>query len=213
VDHGLNKEIFTHEVLTNHSALHRFAFSLTQNKEAAEDLVSETIVKAFECREQLKEGGKTKQWLFRILNNQFLSNYRKKKQQRLVDLPDHDNDSFSLFEQVGSSSFTDNGNPEKTFIDKITAEKIREAINELPDEFRIALVLCDVNEFSYSEIAAITQVAVGTVRSRIARARKILQKTLWQYAKELGITAKQKEKEHVCTCGAEEIETVNTMTV
>ena len=118
-----------------------------------------------------------------------------------------------MFEQVEMSSFTDGGTPENNFISKITKEKIYTAIDELPEEFRIALVLCDVNDFSYAEIAAITQVAIGTVRSRIARARNLLQKKLWQYAAELGISAKEKEKDHVCTCGKEEGQTINTVTV
>jgi RNA polymerase sigma-70 factor, ECF subfamily len=212
-DKEVSRELLTKEVLANLSALHRFAFSLCQNKQEAEELVSETVVKAFENRWQLREEDKIKQWLFRILNNVFISNYRKARHQRTIDLPDFSNPSFSLFEQVGMSSFTDGGTPEKSFIGKITSEKIHRAINDLPEEFRVTLVLCDVDEFSYTEIAAITQVAVGTVRSRIARARNLLQKKLWQYANELGITSKQKEKEHVCTCGKEEAKTVNATTV
>ena len=207
------KEILTSDVLANISALHRFAFSLCQSRQEAEELVSETVVKAFEKREQLREEKKIKQWLFRILNNVFISNYRKAKNHRKVDLPNIADPSFSLFEQVGTSSFTDGGTPEKSFINKITKEKIHQAINELPEEFRTTLVLCDVDEFSYAEIAAITQVAIGTVRSRVARSRNLLQKKLWRYADEFGITTKKKEKEHVCTCGEEEIKPAKTLTV
>jgi RNA polymerase sigma-70 factor, ECF subfamily len=209
----LSKENLTKEVLANLSALHRFAYSLCQSMEETEELVSETVVKAFENRKQLREEEKIKQWLFRILNNVFINNYRKAKNHKKIDLADLSNPSFSLFEQVGASNFTDGGTPEKSFIHKITKEKIHKAINELPEEFRITLVLCDVDEFSYAEIAAITEVAIGTVRSRIARARNLLQKQLWVYAEELGITAKEKEKAHVCTCGKEEVKTINTATV
>jgi RNA polymerase sigma-70 factor (ECF subfamily) len=209
----LSKEILTNEVLSNLSALQRFALSLCQNNQEAEELVSETVVKAFEKRGQLKSEEKIKQWLFRILNNLFISNYRKIKNRKTIDLPELSDPSFSLFDKVEMSSFTDGGTPEKDFVSKITKEKIYEAINELPEEFRITLVLCDVNDFSYAEIAAITQVAIGTVRSRIARARNLLQKKLWQYAAELGISAKEKEKDHVCTCGKEEGQTINTVTV
>jgi RNA polymerase sigma-70 factor, ECF subfamily len=209
----LSKQTLAKEVLSNLSALQRFAFSLSQNKQEAEELVSETVVKAFESRSQVKSEEKIKQWLFRILNNVFISNYRKTRNRKTVDLPELSDSSFSLFEQVEMSSFTDGGTPEKNFISKITKEKIFEAINELPEEFSIALVLCDVNEFSYSEIAAITQVAIGTVRSRIARARNLLQKRLWHYASELGISPREKEKDHVCTCGKEEEQTINTVTV
>jgi RNA polymerase sigma-70 factor (ECF subfamily) len=209
----LSKETLTNEVLMNLSALQRFAFSLCQNKQQAEELVSEAVVKAFENRSQVRSEEKVRQWLFRILNNLFISNYRKAKNRKTVELAELSEPSFSLFEQVEMSSFTDEGTPEKNFISKITKEKIYTAIDELPEEFRIALVLCDVNDFSYAEIAAITQVAIGTVRSRIARARNLLQKKLWQYAAELGISAKEKEKDHVCTCGKEEGQTINTVTV
>jgi RNA polymerase sigma-70 factor (ECF subfamily) len=209
----LSKETLTNEVLMNLSALQRFAFSLCQNKQQAEELVSEAVVKAFENRSQVRSEEKVRQWLFRILNNLFISNYRKAKNRKTVELAELSEPSFSLFEQVEMSSFTDGGTPENNFISKITKEKIYTAIGELPEEFRIALVLCDVNDFSYAEIAAITQVAIGTVRSRIARARNLLQKKLWQYAAELGISAKEKEKDHVCTCGKEEGQTINTVTV
>jgi RNA polymerase sigma factor (sigma-70 family) len=205
------KETLVKAVLDNISALNRFAFSLCQNKQEAEDLVSETVVKAFEKRSQLREQEKIKQWLFRILNNVFVSNYRKAKKHRKISLGEMPASSFSLFEKVSASSFVDGGTPEKSFINKITREKIHHAVNELPEEFRITLLLCDADEFSYGEIAIITGVPVGTVRSRIARARNLLQKKLWLYAGELGITAK--EKVHVCTCGKEEVQTVNTMTV
>ena len=209
----LSKEIFAKEVLANISALNRFARSLCQSKQESEELVSETVVKAFENRHQLREEEKIKQWLFRILNNVFISNYRKAKNNRRISLPHNEDSSFSLFEQISGSSFIDGGTPEKSFINKITKEKIYQAINELPDEFRITLVLCDIDEFSYAEIASIKQVAIGTVRSRIARARNLLQKKLWVYAAELGIAPRDKEKEHVCTCGNEEVEPISKATV
>ena len=205
---NLRKETLTRAVLTNTSALNRFAYHLRQDQSEAEDMVAETVVKAFENIHQLRDEKKIKQWLFRILNNVFISNYRKNKKQRKVHLTvDKDNagHSFSLFEQIEASDFTSAATPEKNFIAKITKEKIYQAISELPEEFRITLVLCDVDEFSYAEIAALTQVAIGTVRSRIARARKLLQKQLWRYAQELGIRIVQKEKEHICTCGNEEL--------
>jgi RNA polymerase sigma-70 factor (ECF subfamily) len=214
VDNKLGKETLTRAVLANTSALNRFAYSLCQDQSEAEDLVAETVVKAFENIHQLKDGNKIKQWLFRILNNVFISNYRKNKKQRKISLTvdmDNADHSFSLYEQIEASDFTNADTPEKSFIAKITKEKIHKAVNELPEEFRITLVLCDVDEFSYAEIAIITQVAIGTVRSRIARARKLLQKKLWLYAQELGIRTVQKEKDHVCTCGNEESKTTVTI--
>ena len=193
-ERDLKKEILTQEILANISALTRFAYSLCQHREEAEVLVGETVVKAFEKRHQLKDDAKVRQWLFRILNNVFISNYRKNKQQRKIDLAGSIDGSFSLFEQVASSSYTDGGTPEKSFINKITKEKIHQAINELPEEFRITLVLCDVDEFSYTEIAAITQVRIGTVRSRIARARNLLQKNYGLTLKNLVLLLRQRRK-------------------
>ena len=208
MDNNLRKETLTRAVLANISALNRFAYSLCENKSEAEDLVAETVVKTFENIHHLRDDNKIKQWLFRILNNVFISNYRKNKKQRKIYLPiqtDSADHSFSLYEQIEASDFTDGATPEKSFITKITKEKIHQAINELTEEFRISLTLCEIDEFSYVEIATITKVAIGTVRSRIARARKLLQKKLWLYAQELGIRTIQKEKEHVCTCGNEEL--------
>ena len=210
MDNNLRKETLARTVLTNTTALNRFASSLCQDQSEAEDLVAETVVKAFENIHQVRDDKKIKQWLFRILNNVFISNCRKNKKQRKINLhvdTDVTDQSFSLYDQIEASDFTDAATPEKSFITKITKEKIHQAINELPEEFRITLTLCDIDEFSYAEIAAIAQVAIGTVRSRIARARKLLQKQLWLYAQELGIRAVQKEKEHVCTCGNEELKT------
>ncbi|HET9825222.1 MAG TPA: sigma-70 family RNA polymerase sigma factor [Chitinophagaceae bacterium] len=209
----LSKETLTREVLDNLSALQRFAFSLCQDKQEAEELVSETVVKAFEKGQQLNNEQKMKQWLFRILNNIFISNYRKARHRATVDLNELISPPFSLFDQVGMSTFTDGGTPENMFINKITKEKIYEAINNLPEEFRVTLILCDVNDFSYAEIATITQVAIGTVRSRIARARNLLQRRLWRYAGELGITVKEKYNGHVCTCGKDDEKPAITITV
>lgn len=206
------KDLLTQTVLNNANALKRFAFSLCQNDFESEELVAETVVKAFENAQQIKDHNKIKQWLFRILNNQFISNYRKKQRHKNIELPDDTNReadlSFSLFKQISESDFVDAGTPEKKFISKITHEKIMESINALPEEFRIAVVLCDIEEFSYAEIAGITAIPIGTVRSRIARARNQLQRELWVYAQELGIkkSKKDREKEYVCICGKEVIE-------
>jgi RNA polymerase sigma-70 factor (ECF subfamily) len=160
----------------------------------------------------LKDESKTKQWLFRILNNQFISNYRSRKnfveiESRENENRNHDLETFSLFEAIAKSNFVAEGNPEKKFISKLTQHDIQHAIDELPLEFKQALILCDMDEFSYAEISVILKVPIGTVRSRIARARIILQKKLWLHAKELGIKKAKSgpvKAEYTCTCGEEE---------
>jgi len=209
----IKKKTFSKIVLAQVGALNRFAFSLCKNNFDADDLVSETILRAFENFSRLKDESKTKQWLFRILNNQFISNYRSRK--RFVEIENrehenhnHDLENFSLFEAIAKSNFVAEGNPEKQFISKLTKTQIEKAVSELPEEFRAALMLCDMEEFSYAEISVILKVPIGTVRSRIARARIILQKKLWIHAKELGIKKTktvQVKKEYTCTCGEEEV--------
>ena len=207
------KKRFSKIVLAEVGALKRFAFSLCKNNFDADDLVSETILKAYEKISGLKDESKTKQWLFRILNNQFISTYRSRKkfveiENRSNENHHHDLESFSLFEAIAKSDFVAEGNPEKQFISKLTQTQIEKVISELPKEFRAALMLCDMEDFSYAEISKILKVPVGTVRSRIARARIILQRKLWIHAKELGIKKTktvQVKKEYTCTCGEEKI--------
>jgi RNA polymerase sigma-70 factor (ECF subfamily) len=128
----------------------------------------------------------------------------------------HDTDlSFSLFEVISESTFVADGNPETKFISRLTQASIQTSIDTLPDEFKAALVLCDVEGFSYAEIAVILQVPMGTVRSRIARARNILQKKLWVHAQELGIKkskARIIKDDDVCTCGKEELPKLQSIT-
>ena len=205
------KEKFTEAVLGNIPALNRFAYTLCRNFAESEDLVSETIVKAFEKYDDLKDERKTKSWLFKILRNQSITNYRKNKKMipltTLQPVSNNGEEFFSLFEVLGQSDFVQDGNPEKKFISKITQQHIQSAINELPDDFRMVLILCDIEDFAYAEISQILNIPIGTVRSRIARARNILQKKLWLQAGELGISNMKKGKpkdDYVCICGKEE---------
>src|SRR3990170_4850379 len=216
-----HKQRFSNIVLIHFSALKRFAFSLCRDPFETDDLVSETVMKAFENFSRLKEESKAKQWLFRILNNQFITNYRAGKKYLALESHTEDPhreqpDNFSLFEALAKSDFVAHGDPEKTYISKLTQQQIQIGIDELPEEFRATLILCDIDEFSYAEIADILKIPVGTVRSRIARARNILQTKLWQQAQELGIKSaksKQKKKDYVCTCGEEENETKPEMEI
>ena len=207
------KQEFSELILPHVDALRRFSLSMTKNDFDADDLVSETVMKAFENFTKLKDKNRVKPWLFTILRNQFISICRRKK--TIIGITEEDSFDpdetvyFSLFEAIAKSDFVADGNPEKDFFSRLDQEKINEAIHELPEDFRIALVLCDVEEFSYSEISKITKVPVGTVRSRIARARNILQKKLWSLANEMGIRNAKHPKlreNYTCSCGKEEIE-------
>jgi DNA-directed RNA polymerase specialized sigma subunit, sigma24 homolog len=119
-----------------------------------------------------------------------------------VNITGKADDSFSLFEKLSATGIED---PEKNFLQKVTAASIQNAIEELPLIFKQALVLSDMEQFSYQEISKILAVPVGTVRSRIARGRKQLERTLWQLALEMGITkTTSSQQPYLCTCGKEE---------
>lgn len=198
-----DKTLFTNAVMQHADGLMRFAVSLCRNEHNAEDLVSETVLKAFENFTGLKDHSKIKSWLYRILYNQFVSTYRKNSRMKQVHISGEGNDSFSLYEKLTATVTED---PEKIFLQKLTAASVRKAIEELPLIYRQAIVLSDMEQFSYYEIAKILKVPIGTVRSRIARARQQLEKALWQLGLEMGlIRNKSNSKEqHICTCGKEE---------
>lgn len=184
--------------------LYRFALSICHDITNAEDLVSETVLKAMENKNKLKDISKLKQWMLRMLTNSFIDQRRKEKRVKNISMEVNysERKRFSLYEAMGQSTFTDNNTPEITLIQKLSNEKIQEAIKQLPETFRIAFVLCEIEELSYQEIAATLKINVGTIRSRIARARGMLQKSLWEHAQETGIKIKVKikKKEVVCDC-------------
>ena len=196
-----NKTLFAEEILKHADGLKRFALNLCHNEHTAEDLVSETVLKAYENFSGLKDHSKLKSWLYKILYNQFVSMYRKNIRRKEVNIIETDGDSFSLFEKLITTGTED---PEKSFLQKLTTASVQKAIEELPLIFKQALVLSDMEQFSYYEISKILDVPVGTVRSRIARARQQLEKSLWQLALEMGISKRSSSKQqYVCTCGRE----------
>ena len=202
-----DKTLFTEEVLQHADGLKRFALSLCHNEHNAEDLVSETVLRAYENFSGLKDHSKLKSWLYRILYNQFVSTCRKNNRMKEVNIIERQDDSFSFFEKLTATGTDD---PEKFFLQKLTTLSVQKAIGELPLVFKQAIVLSDMEQFSYNEIAKILDVPVGTVRSRIARARQQLEKSLWQLALEMGICNKTSSRQaYVCTCGKEELNIIH----
>lgn len=168
--------------------LHRMAYHLCHTHCDAEDLVMEAVAKACEHFHRLRDKTKAKPWLFRILSNTFISACRSKRGHPTVEyLETPDDDHFSLFDKVSQPFLLWWGNPERELINKLMDEDIHRALDELPNEFRLAVVLCDVEGCSYKEIAGILQVPIGTVRSRIMRGRSLLQKKLYHHARDLGL--------------------------
>ncbi len=175
-------EIFEKEFLPHVEALKTFAYYLTYNDNDANDLVQETYMKAFRFAEKFDKGTNAKAWLFRILKNAYINDYRKKsKQPDRVDFED-------VINYHKSDDVTDNKylNLKEESIDEMMGDEITKAINSLPPEFRTVILLADIEDFSYKEISKIIGVPIGTVRSRLFRARNTLKDLLKKYAFSLG---------------------------
>lgn len=188
--------------------LHRVALRLTHSNRDAEDLVAETVMRACENINSLRDTTKAKQWMLRILFNIFFNMCRTEKLHKevpLIETPERDEETFSLFDAVSQLS-SDEGNPERELVNKLLDEEIQHAIASLPEDYRVVVVLCDVEGYAYEEIAKMLEIPMGTVRSRLARGRSLLQKRLYTHAQERGLIArkrnftKNKETNERCTC-------------
>ncbi len=176
---------FAEEALTYLDAMYGVACKLTRNPTEAEDLVQDAFVKAMRARQQFNAGTNLKAWLFRILTNTFINKYRRGGLERsLLDGPDADPLADGW---VSASTMRQLRDPEMLALAPLVESEIRQALDCLPAEFRLAVVLCDVEEFSYEEIAQIMNCPIGTVMSRLHRGRKLLQRTLYNHAVALGI--------------------------
>jgi RNA polymerase sigma-70 factor, ECF subfamily len=170
---------FEREAMIHLDALMRTARRMAKTEADAEDLVQETMLKAYRFFDKFEEGTNCKAWLFKIMTNIFINNYRSQsKAPQSMAVEDVD-DSF-LYGQL--AKFPGSSDPEKEFFSKIFDDDVRLAITELPEDFRIVVVLSFLEGFSYQEIADITGLQIGTVKSRLHRGRKLLQKGLWEYA-------------------------------
>jgi RNA polymerase sigma-70 factor (ECF subfamily) len=166
-------------------ALYGVACRLTRNPTEAEDLVQDALVKAMRARDQFQAGTNLKAWLFRILTNTFINKYRRGGLERSVlEGPDADPLADGW---VSASTMRQLRDPEQIALLPIVEGEVRKALDALPPEFRLAVVLCDVEEFSYEEIADIMGCPIGTVMSRLHRGRKLLQKSLYAHALAMGI--------------------------
>jgi len=168
-------------IMTNLDSIYSTALRLTKNKNDAEDLVQETCLKAFKNSEQISSNNKAKSWVFRILMNTFINSYRKKiKEPPLVDIEL----SHLVLDHVVT---VDNLNPEEIVLNYVLDEEIKEALDSLHVDFRAVIWLSDVEGFTYQEIQEILDCPVGTIASRLFRARSLLRETLFEYAKKRGV--------------------------
>jgi len=178
---------FERDVLPLLPNLYSAALRLTRNPTDAEDLVQETYLRAFRGFGGFREGTNLRAWMYRILTNTFINSYRK-KQREPVTVQEDDIEDWFLYDRLGQSGVE--ASAESEVLDKIPDEDVQRALEALPEGFRMAVLLADVEGFSYKEIAEILEVPIGTVMSRLHRGRKGLQKALWETVRERGLVAR-----------------------
>jgi RNA polymerase sigma-70 factor (ECF subfamily) len=186
----ISKDAFETQVLAILGPLHGVARRLTKNDADAEDLVAESVTRAWQARASLADTGAFRAWMFRILSNTFISERRKAlarpREELLLD-ESGEEAAFSIFERLHQPFLLWFANPEQEFLDKLLREDLDRALAALPEHYRVVVVLADVEGLKYGEIAEALDVPVGTVRSRLARARSALQRTLWNVARDHGL--------------------------
>jgi RNA polymerase sigma-70 factor (ECF subfamily) len=176
-DRRTARAAFEREALQHLDAMFSFALKLTHSRDDAEDLVSDTVLRALERWEQYRLGTNMRAWLFTILYHLFVTRKRRIDAREVAHT---DDDGWSPFEAVGEAD------PEGRFYDSFLDEEITSAIGDLPEEYRTAVVLSDIQELRYAEIAQVLGIPEGTVKSRLFRGRRLLQQKLERYAVEMG---------------------------
>jgi RNA polymerase sigma-70 factor (ECF subfamily) len=179
-----DREGFEREALAHLDAVYRTALRLAGNPTDAEDLAQETMLKAFRSWRLYRPGTNAKAWLLTILRNTFVNQYRRQKvRPATADVAEIE--PFTVFREVQDAD------PERTFFDRLVDADVLRAIDRLPEDFREVLVLSDLEDLTYAEIAAAIGSPVGTVKSRLFRARQILQRELYDYALEAGYVTRR----------------------
>ncbi|MEX1010972.1 MAG: sigma-70 family RNA polymerase sigma factor [Balneolaceae bacterium] len=173
---------FHEEILPHLDALYNFALRLTTEPNDAEDLVQDSIVKAYRFFSSYEKGTNAKAWLFRILKNSYINNYRRKsKKPQEVDY-----DEVATFYETIRAERTESSDLEDKMFSQLIDDDLTNALEDLPEDFRTVVLLCDVEEFTYEEIANMLDVPIGTIRSRLHRGRNLLKVQLEEYARKRG---------------------------
>ncbi|MGI8575431.1 MAG: sigma-70 family RNA polymerase sigma factor [Egibacteraceae bacterium] len=177
------RERFVEDAVPYLDQLYSAALRYTRNPSDAEDLLQETFAKAFDKFHQFRPGTNLKAWLYRILTNTYINTYRK-EQRRPDEVSSDAYEDFSLYDRIPS---TTSASAESKVLERLTDEEVKQALADLPDQFRMAVYLADVEGFSYAEIAEIMGTPIGTVMSRLHRGRSGLQKALYDFARQRGL--------------------------
>lgn len=177
---------FERDVLPMLPNLYPAALRLTRDPSDAEDLIQETFLRAYRGFAGFEEGTNLRAWMYRILTNTFINIYRK-KQREPVTVQEEDIEDWYLYDRLGASGVE--ASAETEVLERLPDDDVQRALEALPEGFRMAVLLADVEGFSYREIAEILDVPIGTVMSRLHRGRKALHKALWETVRERGLVA------------------------
>lgn len=184
----LDRDWFGSQVLGLLPDLFATALRLAKNRADAEDLVADALVRAWAGLDGLEDRERFRGWLFRILTNRYISDCRARSARPALEpLAEEGEPGFSLFEKVHQPFLLWWGNPEQELLDRLLREDLERAVDGLPECYRLVVVLADLQGFAYPEIAEALDVPIGTVRSRLARGRSLLQKVLWKHALDAGL--------------------------
>ena len=178
---------FADQAMEYMGSLYSAALRMTRNPADAEDLVQETYLKAYRAFAGFQEGTNLKAWLYKILTNTFINSYRSKKRRPEQTELDEVEDLYLYRRLGGLEAVAANRSAEEEVLDHFTDSDVKAAVEALPEGFRMAVLLADVEGFSYKEIAEILDVPIGTVMSRLHRGRKSLQKTLHELGERRGL--------------------------
>lgn len=187
-----DKRRFQEDALPLLDSLYGGALRMTRNPADAEDLIQETMLRAYRSFDRFEPGTNLKAWLFRIMTNAYINTYRKKQREPQKVSQDEVED-FDLYRELKDHDPQFSVTPETIVLDGLVDSDITDAIEDLPEQFRLAVLLSDVEGFSYAEMAEIMDVPMGTVMSRLHRGRKALQKRLWDLARDRGIVKGPKD--------------------
>lgn len=182
--------------------LYSAAVRMTRNSADAEDLVQETFLKAYRSYHTFAEGSNLRAWLYRILTNTFINSYRA-KQRRPEETDLDDVEDLYLYRRIGGlEAALASRSAEDQLMDLFTDDEVKTALELLPDNFRIPVLLADVEGFAYKEIAEMLDIPIGTVMSRLHRGRKSMQRQLYEFARQRGLVAEEPHDVATTTTGS-----------
>jgi RNA polymerase sigma-70 factor, ECF subfamily len=183
-----DQSTFAEQAMEYAPQLYSAALRMTRNQADAEDLVQEAYLRGFRSFHTFQEGTNLRAWLFRILTNAYINRYRA-KQRRPIETDLDDVEDLYLYRRLGSmETAAASLSAEDQFMDLFTDDEVKQALEDLPDNFRLPVILADVEGFAYKEIAEMLDIPIGTVMSRLHRGRKAMQRALYDYAEARGLT-------------------------